>query len=325
MMARKRDFLSFWDLEEGEIEALIKRAEEFRFLRSIRKEHATRPGRVLGLVFEKASTRTRASFEIAIYELGGHAVVLGRSDSQLGRGEPIRDTARVLSGYCQAVMVRTFGHDRAEELARYATVPVINGLTDLLHPCQVLADLQTVFAHFSPTAAVPDAVPSSSDVLSVLRAQRYAWIGDGNNMANSWLEAAGILGLDLAVACPAGYEPDTRVLMRARQTERGRITLTHDPREAVAGRQVISTDVFASMGQEDEVEARRRDFAGFCVDSALLAVADPRAVVLHCLPAHRGEEISDEVIEGPQSLVWRQAENRLHSQKALLEWALGYG
>jgi ornithine carbamoyltransferase len=317
MTAPKRDFLSFWDLHDGEVEALIKRAEEFRFLRSIRQAHATRPGRVLGMVFEKASTRTRASFEIAIYELGGHAVVLGRTDSQLGRGEPIRDTARVLSGYCQAVMVRTFGHDRAEELARYAAVPVINGLTDLLHPCQVLADLQTVFAHFSE--------PTRTDVLAVLRAQRYAWVGDGNNMANSWLEAAGILGLDLAVATPAGYEPDTRVLARARQTERGRITLTHDPREAVAGRQVISTDVFASMGQEEEADARRRAFAGFCVDSALVGAADPRAVVLHCLPAHRGEEISDEVIEGPQSLVWRQAENRLHSQKALLEWALGQG
>jgi ornithine carbamoyltransferase len=323
MAARKRDFLTFWDLEDGEIEALIKRAEEFRFLRSIRKEHATRPGRVLGLVFEKASTRTRASFEIAIYELGGHAVVLGRTDSQLGRGEPIRDTARVLSGYCQAVMVRTFGHDRAEELARYASVPVINGLTDLLHPCQVLSDLQTVFAHFSGSGAGPEA--AGSDVLASLRAQRYAWVGDGNNMANSWLEAAGILGLDLAIACPAGYEPDTNVLARARQTERGRITLTHDPREAVDGRQVISTDVFASMGQEDEVEARRRAFTGFCVDETLMAAADPRAVVLHCLPAHRGEEISNEVIEGPQSLVWRQAENRLHSQKALLEWALGHG
>jgi ornithine carbamoyltransferase len=267
-------------------------------------------------VFEKASTRTRASFEIGIYELGGHAVVLGRLDSQLGRGEPIRDTARVLSGYCHGVMVRTFGHDRAEELARYATVPVINGLTDLLHPCQLLADLQTVYAHF-------DQAQPGGEVLPVLRAQRYAWVGDGNNMANSWIEAAGILGLDLAVACPVGYEPDARVLARARQTERGRITVTRDPREAMAGRQVVSTDVFASMGQEDEAEARRRDFAGFCVDGALMAVADPRAVVLHCLPAHRGEEISDEVIEGPQSLVWREAENRLHSQKALLEWALG--
>jgi ornithine carbamoyltransferase len=315
MMARKRDFLSFWDLADGEIEALIKRAEEFRFLRSVRQPHATRPGRVLGMVFEKASTRTRASFEIGIYELGGHGVVLGKGDSQLGRGEPIRDTARVLSGYCHAVMVRTFGHDRAEELARYASVPVINGLTDLLHPCQVLADLQTVFAHFD--------VSKTADVLPVLRGRKYAWIGDGNNMANSWIEAAGILGLDLVVACPQGYEPDEKVLVRARQTERGRITITRDPRQAVAGRHVISTDVFASMGQEDEAEARRRAFDGFCVDESLLAAADPAAVVLHCLPAHRGEEISDEVIEGNQSLVWRQAENRLHSQKALLEWALG--
>jgi ornithine carbamoyltransferase len=315
-----RHFISWWDLQDGEVEALIARAEEFRFLRSLRQDHATRPGRVLGMLFEKASTRTRASFEIAIYELGGHAVVLGRTDSQIGRGEPIRDTARVLSGYCQAVMVRTFGHDRAEELARYATVPVINGLTDLLHPCQVLADLQTVFAHFSGRGAT--AAASGGDVLSVLRAQRYAWVGDGNNMANSWVEAAGILGLDLAVACPVDYEPDPRVLARARQTERGRITLTREPRQAVAGRQVISTDVFASMGQEDQAEARRRAFAGFCVDTALMAAADPAAVVLHCLPAHRGEEITDEVIEGPQSLVWRQAENRLHSQKALLEWAL---
>jgi ornithine carbamoyltransferase len=314
-MSPKRDFLSFWDLPDGQIETLIKRAEEFRFLRSVRQPHATRPGRVLGMIFEKASTRTRASFEIGIYELGGHAVVLGRGDSQLGRGEPIRDTARVLAGYCHAVMVRTFGHDRAEELARYASVPILNGLTDLLHPCQVLADLQTVFAHYDAAR--------TGDVLPVLRAHKYAWIGDGNNMANSWIEAAGILGLDLMVACPEGYEPDPKVLLRARQTERGRINITRDPKEAVAGRHVLSTDVFASMGQEDEAEARRRAFAGFCVDSALVAAARPEAIVLHCLPAHRGEEITDEVIEGSQSLVWRQAENRLHSQKALLEWALG--
>jgi ornithine carbamoyltransferase len=312
-VARKRDFLSFWDLEDGVIEALLKRAEEFRFLRSVGTPHATRPGRVLGMVFEKASTRTRASFEIAIFELGGHGIVLGRGDSQLGRGEPIRDTARVLSGYCHAVMVRTFGHDRAEELARFASVPVLNGLTDLFHPCQVLADLQTVFAHFGQ---------GRDDVLEVLRGPKYAWIGDGNNMANSWIEAAGILGLDLALACPPGYEPDHKVLARAMQTERGRITITRDPRAAVQGRQVISTDVFASMGQEDEAEARRQAFAGYCLDASLMAAADPKAIVLHCLPAHRGEEITDDVIEGPQSLVWKQAENRLHSQKALLEWAL---
>ncbi len=327
-MARKRDFLSFWDLQDGEIEALLTRAEEFRFLRAVRAPHATRPGRVLGMIFEKASTRTRASFEIAIYQLGGHAVVLGKGDSQIGRGEPVRDTARVLAGYCDAVMVRTFGQDIAEELAAYAAVPVINGLTDLLHPCQVLADLQTVFAHFSGGLSVragagAPASANSGSVLPVLRQQRYAWVGDGNNMANSWIEAAGILGLDLMLACPEGYEPDAKVLARARQTERGRITLSRDPGEAVAGRQVISTDVFTSMGQEQESEKRLRAFAGFCLDAPLVARADARAIVLHCLPAHRGEEISDDVIEGPQSLVWQQAENRLHAQKALLEWALG--
>ncbi len=320
-MVGKRDFLSFWDVQDGEIESLIVRAEEFRFLRSVRAPHATRPGRILGMIFEKASTRTRASFEIAIYELGGHAVVLGKGDSQIGRGEPIRDTARVLSGYCDVVMTRTFGQEIAEELAAFSRVPVINGLTDLLHPCQVLADLQTVFAHAFAGSGV--SAPSSAAVVrSILRSQRYAWIGDGNNMANSWIEAAGILGLDLALACPAGYDPDPKVLTRARQTERGRITLTRDPAVAIAGRQVISTDVFTSMGQEAETARRMREFEGFCLDAALLAKAAPEAVVLHCLPAHRGEEISDEVIEGRQSLVWKQAENRLHAQKALLEWVL---
>jgi ornithine carbamoyltransferase len=217
--------------------------------------------------------------------------------------------ARVLSGYCHGIMVRTFGQDRAEEMAQYARVPVINGLTDLLHPCQVLADLQTVAQRFS----------DRGDVGQSLRSVKYAWIGDGNNMANSWIEAAGILGLDLAVACPAGYEPDAGIFERARATERGRIVVVRDPAEALAGRQVISTDVFASMGQEEEAEARRRAFAGFCIDGALMTRAAPEAIVLHCLPAHRGEEISDDVIEGPQSAVWQQAENRLHAQKALLE------
>jgi ornithine carbamoyltransferase len=313
----KRDLLSFWDLKDGEIEAIVRRAEEFRFLRSVGTPHATRPGRVLGMVFEKASTRTRASFEVGIFELGGHGVVLGRGDSQIGRGEPIKDTARVLSGYCHAVMIRTFGQERAEELARYASVPVINGLTDLLHPCQILADLQTVYAHFGRAAT-----GAAADVLTVLRSVKYAWIGDGNNMANSWIEAAGILGLDLALACPEGYDPDLKVLARARQTERGRIAIVRDPREAVAGRHVVSTDVFASMGQEAEAQARLEAFRGFCVDGPLMAAADPRAIALHCLPAHRGEEISEEVLEGPQSLVWKQAENRLHAQKALLEWIL---
>jgi ornithine carbamoyltransferase len=309
VMAPSKDFLSFWDLPDGGIEALIRRADEFRLLRQLREPHATRPGRILGMVFEKASTRTRASFEIAMFELGGHALYLGTQGSQLGRGEPIRDTARVLSGYCHGIMVRTFGQDRAAEMAQYARVPVINGLTDLLHPCQVLADLQTVAQRFK----------GRGDVGETLRSVKYAWIGDGNNMANSWIEAAGILGLDLALACPLGFEPDAAVYERSRATERGRITIVRDPVEAIAGRHVVSTDVFASMGQESEADARRRAFAGYCIDAALMARAAPDAIVLHCLPAHRDEEITDDVIEGPQSVVWQQAENRLHAQKALLE------
>ena len=314
-VAAKRDFLGFEGLTPGDLAALLRRAEELRFLRKARAPHATRPGRILGLIFEKASTRTRVSFEVGIYELGGHAVVLGKGDSQLGRGEPIADTARVMSGYCHALMVRTFGQDRAVELARFASIPVINGLTDLLHPCQLLADLQTVYAHFDRGAG---------DVQAALRGVRYAWVGDGNNMANSWIEAAALLGLDLAIACPSGYDPDPGVLARARAAGAPgtRIEVTRDPRAAVAGRQVISTDVFASMGQEAEQEQRRKAFAGFCVDGALMAAAAPEAIALHCLPAHRGEEIAAEVIDGPQSQVWQQAENRLHAQKALLEWIL---
>jgi ornithine carbamoyltransferase len=308
-LERPKRFLAFDDLPAGGIEALLRRAEELRALRAARTPHATRPGRVLGMVFEKASTRTRASFEIAMYELGGHALYLGMQGSQLERGEPLRDTARVLSGYCHGIMVRTFGHDRAEEMSRYATVPVINGLTDLMHPCQVLADLLTVVQRRG----------AGKDPLRALRDASYAWIGDGNNMANSWIEAAGILGLDLAIACPAGHEPDAGVLAKARAGERGRVTVLRDPAEAAAGRSVLSTDVYASMGQESEAEARRVAFAGYTLDGNLLRVASPDAIVLHCLPAHRGEEISDEVIEGPQSAVWQQAENRLHAQKALLE------
>jgi ornithine carbamoyltransferase len=308
-MEWRKDFLSFWDLPDGGIESLIRRAEEFRLLRALREPHATRPGRILGMVFEKASTRTRASFEIAMFELGGHALYLGTQGSQLGRGEPIRDTARVLSGYCHGIMVRTFGQDRAAEMAQYARVPVINGLTDSLHPCQVLADLQTVVQRFK----------NNGDVGQILRSVKYAWIGDGNNMANSWIEAAGILGLDQTLACPAGFEPDPGIYEKARATERARITVVRDPAQAIEGRHVVSTDVFASMGQEEEAAARLQAFAGYKIDAALMARAADDAVVLHCLPAHRDEEITDDVIEGPQSVVWQQAENRLHAQKALLE------
>jgi ornithine carbamoyltransferase len=212
-------------------------------------------------------------------------------------------------------MVRTFGQDRAEELATFASIPVINGLTDLLHPCQILADLQTAYTHFAGKGA-------SDDVGAVLRGISFAWIGDGNNMANSWIEAAGILGLNLTLGCPEGYEPDPVLLQRARETGLGRIEVMRDPRAAASGRQVINTDVFTSMGQEAESAERLRVFKTYIVDEALMGVAAKDAVVLHCLPAHRGEEISDGVIEGPQSLVWRQAENRLHAQKALLEFLI---
>jgi ornithine carbamoyltransferase len=318
-MSSKRDFLSMWDLNQAEFSALIRRAEELRFLRQTRTPHATRPGRMLALIFEKASTRTRVSFEVAIEELGGHAVVMGRNDSQLGRGEPIKDTARVMSRYCHAIMVRTFGHDRVTELAQYSSVPVINGLSDLLHPCQVMADLQTVYAHFAEQQGPKSGVP---DVLQILRGVRYAWVGDGNNMANVWIEAAGLLGLDLMLACPEGYQPNPAVLETAKRKGQGKIQVVRDPHEAVAGRHIVTTDVFASMGMEDEAETRRRAFVGYCVDSALMAKADAKAIFLHCLPAHRGEEVSDEVIESPASLVWQEAENRLHVQKALLEWLL---
>ena len=318
-MAKKRDFLGFDDVSAAELCGLLLRAEELRFLRSTRTAVATRPGSVVALVFEKASTRTRVSFQVGVAELGGYAVVLGRDGTQLGRGEPIKDTARVLSGYCHAIMMRTFGHELAQELAKYASVPVINGLTDLLHPCQLLADLQTVLGHFASARGVG---LGPVDAAAVLRARKYAWVGDGNNMANSWIEAAGLLGLDLALACPRGYEPDAAILAKARAQNHTKIILTTDPCEAVAGRDVVSTDVFTSMGQEAQSAVRLRDFAGFCVDAALMKLASATAIVLHCLPAHREEEISEEVFEGPQSQVWRQAENRLHAQKALLEFLL---
>ena len=297
-------FLAFDDLPAGGIEALIGRAEELRALRTARTPHATRPGRVLGMVFEKASTRTRASFEIAMYDLGGHALYLGLAGSQLERGEPLRDTARVLSGYCHGIMVRTFGHDRAEEMSRFATIPVINGLTDLTHPCQVLADIFTVKEH-----------------LGGWEGKRIAWVGDGNNMANAWLEAALVLGFELRLACPEGFEPNIAKYEAAKK--QGCVMVTEVPEEAVEGAHVINTDVWASMGQEGEAEARRNAFKGYTVDSDLMKLADPKAIFLHCLPAHRGEEVTADVIDGPQSRVWDEAENRLHVQKALLATLMG--
>jgi len=297
----KRDFLAVNDLSAAEIEALFDLAAAMKAGRYRERPLA---GKTLAMVFAKSSTRTRVSFEVGMYQLGGHALFLSSRDIQLGRGEPIKDTARVLSRYVDGIMIRTYAHAEAEELARYATVPVINGLTDLLHPCQVLADLFTI-----------------REVLGDWRGRAVAWVGDGNNMANAWLQAAELLEFELRLACPEGYEPDHGIFERAKQ--RAKVSITELPEEAGRGADVVTTDVWASMGQEQETEARRLAFRGYTVDAALMRLAAPGAIFLHCLPAHRGEEVSEEVIEGPQSKVFEEAENRLHVQKALLATLMG--
>lgn len=300
----KRDFLRIMDLSATELEALLVRAQELKRLRSLGAETALLPGKTLILIFEKSSTRTRVSFEVGIQQMGGRAIVLNAHDCQLGRGEPIRDAARVLSRYGDLMMLRTHAHAKVEELARFATVPVINGLSDSHHPCQILADLLTLIEHKGR-----------------LRELKIAWFGDGNNVAHSWIEAAGLLGLDLTLAVPAGFEPDTEMVATAR-SRGGRIQIVRDPEVAALGADVLMTDVWTSMGQEDEAVTRTNVFRPYQLNAALVAQAKPDAVVLHCLPAHRGEEITDEVIEGPQSVVWDEAENRLHVQKALMEFLL---
>lgn len=299
---KKRDFLTLGDVAVEAWPALWDRAA---YLKKHRVQ-TTLAGKTVALVFEKASTRTRVSFEVGVFELGGHGVVLTSQGSQIARGEPIEDTARVLSGYCQGIVLRTFGQERVATLAKWASVPVVNGLSDQHHPCQVATDLFTVREHFGRIDGL-----------------RYAWIGDGNNMAASWIEAAGMFGLDLVLACPEGFAPDPMLVAAARdlQTKHGKgsLVLTRDPKEAARGAHVISTDVWASMGQEDEAARRKLAFAGYCVDGPLVKSGAEGAIVLHCLPAHRGEEITGEVLDGPSSLAWVQAENRLHVGKAILE------
>jgi ornithine carbamoyltransferase len=298
----KRDFLRVTDLDRSELLELLERAAEWKLLgRSGPRPLETM---TIGLLFEKASTRTRVSFEVAAHQLGADSMMLSPQDLQVGRGEPIRDTARVLARYLDALVIRTFEHGKVEEMAKWADVPVVNALTDTSHPCQILADLLTVTERFGADAL-------SRGGLSV------AWVGDGNNVANSWLEAASLLGFELRFACPEGYEPDAALLVRV-----PRAKVFRSPAEAVEGAHVVTTDVWASMGQEAETEARRRVFAGYLVDEALVRKARPNAIVLHCLPAHRGEEITEAVLEGPQSAVFDEAENRLHAQKALLELLL---
>ena len=296
-----RDFLAIPDFSADELLALFALAES---MRAGRYDKRPLVGKSLAMIFMKSSTRTRVSFEVGTYQLGGAAWFLSSRDVQIGRGEPIGDTAKVLSRYVDGIMIRTFAHSDVEDLARDADVPVINGLTDLLHPCQILADLLTVRQH-----------------LGTLTGRTVAWVGDGNNMANSWLNAAWRLGFELRLACPEGYDPDPSLLARAQQG--GNVTLVRDPREAVRGAEVVTTDVWASMGQEAEQLARERAFAEFTVDNALMAHAEPNAIFLHCLPAHRGEEVAAEVIDGPQSRVWDEAENRLHIQKAIMAVLMG--
>ena len=296
-----RDFLAIPDYSREELLALFELAERMRSGQSREKPLA---GKSLAMIFMKASTRTRVSFEVGAWQLGGHALFLSPRDVQLGRGEPIADTARVLSRYVDGIMIRTFAHAEVEELAKYADVPVINGLTDLLHPCQILADLLTVRQH-----------------LGGIDGRKVAWIGDGNNMANSWINAAYRLGFDLTLACPEGYEPDKDVLARAQSAAKVRVV--RDPAEAVEGADVVNTDVWASMGQEDEQAIREKAFKGYIVDDALMSRAQQDAIFMHCLPAHRGEEVSASVIDGLQSVVWDEAENRLHVQKAIMANTMG--
>ena len=296
-----RDFLAIPDYSREELYGLFDLAESMKSGRYTDKPLA---GKSLAMIFMKSSTRTRVSFEVGTWQLGGHALFLSPRDVQLGRGEPIADTARVLSRYVDGIMIRTFAHSEVEELATYADVPVINGLTDLLHPCQILADILTIRQH-----------------LGSIDGRKVAWIGDGNNMANSWINAAYRLGFDLTLACPEGYEPDPAIMERAKSVANVRIV--RDPAEAVEGADVVNTDVWASMGQEEEQAIREKAFKGYIVDEALMSRAQQDAIFMHCLPAHRGEEVSAEVIDGPQSVVWDEAENRLHIQKAIMANTIG--
>ncbi|MCL2341230.1 MAG: ornithine carbamoyltransferase [Proteobacteria bacterium] len=294
--------LALGDFSQATLRCLIDRALALKADRQRGIRHQLLAGRTICLLFEKPSTRTRVSFEAGMYGLGGQVIFMPTRESQLGRGEPLKDTARVLSRYVDAIVVRTFGQEVVEELARYAAVPVINALTDLHHPCQVLSDLMTVL-----------------EVKGTLDGVRTAWIGDGNNMANSWIEAASVFGFPLTLACPDGFGPNQTILDRARARSALPIAVVRDPAEAIQGADVVNIDVWASMGQEEEQEQRLGLFQEYQLDAALLAKANPDAIVLHCLPAHRGEEVTDEVLEGPQSVIFEQAENKMHIHAAILE------
>lgn len=296
-----RHFLSVKDLSAEEFRQIIRRGSEFRQQHEAGTGEALMPRRTLGMIFEKSSTRTRVSFEVAMTQLGGHAIYLSPNDTQIGRGEPLEDTARVLSEMVDVISVRTFSHEALERFAAASQVPVINALTDLLHPCQMLADMQTYLDH-------------AGDISG----KRVAWIGDGNNMCNSYINTASLLNFELLIACPSGYEPDADILERAGDHAR----LVASPELACQGADLVVTDVWASMGQESEQASREKSFAGYCVNMQLMQHASDKALFMHCLPAHRGEEVDADVIDGPMSVVWAEAGNRLHAQKALLEFLL---
>ena len=301
----KRDLLTILDLTREEVEGLLARARVLKAWQRQARSHTPLAGKTLAMIFDKPSTRTRVSFEAGMAQLGGTTIYLERSQTQLARHEPLSDTARVLSRYVDGVVMRTFAQETVEELARHAAIPIINGLTDRHHPCQVLSDLMTIEEHFGTFTGL-----------------KIAWVGDGNNMANSWITAALRLDFALYLACPLGYEPDRFLLKQAKDASR-QVFIGQDPVWAVDNAQVINTDVWASMGQEEQAETRRQDFQPYQVNHKLMQEAAPDAIVLHCLPAHRGDEITSPVLDGPQSAAWDQAENRLHFQKALLEWLLG--
>ncbi|MFB3926165.1 MAG: ornithine carbamoyltransferase [Syntrophales bacterium] len=304
----KKDLLSIYDLRKEDILKIFESAEHLKDLCRKGIAHTPLKGKVLGMIFYKSSTRTRLSFEVGMYQLGGIAIFLSNRDIQLGRGETVADTARIMSRYLNGIMVRTFSQESIEEFARHASVPVINGLTDLLHPCQILSDVFTILEKKGKYEGL-----------------KVAYVGDGNNIANSWIDAAVRLPFHLSLACPEGYDPDARILQRGLQEAALKVELLRSPDEAVAGADVIYTDVWVSMGQENEKERRCSDLKNYQVNERLLRLAKKDVIVMHCLPAHRGEEITSDVIDGAHSVVMDQAENRLHVQKAVMEILMGGG
>ncbi len=298
----KKDLLSIYDLEPGDFDKIWKKADKLKKCLKAGKPHDSLKGKTLGMIFDKSSTRTRISFEVGMYQLGGIALFLTSRDTQIGRGETVSDSARMMSRYLNGIMIRTFSQDSVEEFSRWASIPVINGLTDLLHPCQILSDLFTI-----------------KEKKGSYKKIKIAYIGDGNNVANTWIEAAAKLPIQLTLACPQGYGPDKEIMARGQKESTEGITLYQDPLEAAWNADVLYTDVWVSMGQESEDKKRKKIFKDYQINKRLLKEAKKDVMVMHCLPAHRGEEISADVIDGPNSVVIDQAENRLHVQKAILE------